>query len=106
MENRQKFRLLFAYNAAMQIAGYHKQPDLSKMGPTLIIASSLILAIRTAKWPCVELDMASNREWDKEVEQSVRMAHLIMNHLLTKSPFLFAHKDVPWYEPSEDEAPR
>jgi hypothetical protein len=90
----------------MQIAGYHKEPDLSKLGPTLIIASSLILAIRTAKWPCVELDMASNREWDVEVEQAVRMAHYIMAHLLAKSPFLFPHKDVPWYEPSEEESPR
>jgi hypothetical protein len=103
---RSYFLFLFAYNTSMKIAGYRKEPDLSKMGPTMIIASSLILAIRTAKWPCIELDMASNREWDVEVEQSVRMARYVMSHLLAKASFLFVHKDVPWYEPSEDESPR
>jgi hypothetical protein len=91
---------------SMEIAGYRKQPDLSKIGPTLLIASSLILAIRTAKWPRIELETASNREWEAEVEQSVKMAHFILAHLLAKSPFLFPHKDVPWYEPSENESPR
>jgi hypothetical protein len=90
----------------MKIAGHRKEPDLTKMGPTLIIASSLIFAIRTAKWARIESSMASNREWSAEVEQSVRMAHLILSHLLGKSPFLFPQKDVPWYEPGEEDSPR
>jgi hypothetical protein len=94
----------------MEIAGYRMQADLSKIGPTLIpiliIASSLILAIRTARWPRIELGSASNPEWDAEVEQSVRMARIIMAHLLAKSPFLFPDKDVPGHEPGEDESPR
>ena len=64
------------------------------MGPTLLIASSLILAIRTAKWPRVAVDAASQPEWDAEVERSVAMAHRILAHLLSKAPFLFPHKDV------------
>jgi len=34
-----------------EIGGYHSCPDFPKMGPSLLIASCLILAIRTAKWP-------------------------------------------------------
>ena len=90
----------------MEIAGYRKEVDLSRIGPTLVIASSLILAIRTAKWPRVAVETASQPEWDAEVEQSIQMAHRILSHLLNKSPFLFQHKDVPWYQPSEDESPR
>jgi len=90
----------------MEIAGYRKEVDLGKLGPTLVIASSLILAIRTAKWPRIVVETASTTDWDLEVEQSVRMAHHILSHLLVKSPFLFQHKDVPWYQPSEDESPR
>jgi hypothetical protein len=97
---------LFAYNGPMEIAGYRRETDLSKMGPTLVIASSLILAIRTAKWPRIACDTASQPEWDAEVEQSVKMAHRILSHLLAKSPFLFPHKDVPWRQPGEDESPK
>lgn len=90
----------------MEIAGYRREVDLSKMGPTLVIASGLILAIRTAKWPRITTTTAPEPEWDAEVEQSVKMAHRILSHLLSKSPFLFPQKDVPWYQPSEDESPK
>ncbi len=89
----------------MQIAGYRKEVDLSRIGPTLVIASSLILAIRTAKWPRIVVETASQPEWDAEVEQSVRLAHRILAHLLAKSPFLFQQKNVPWYQPA-DESPK
>jgi hypothetical protein len=88
----------------MEIAGYKKELDLSRLGPTLVIASSLILAIRTAKWPRIVVETASTTDWDLEVEQSVRMAHQVLAHLMSKSPFLFQYKDVPWYQPSEDES--
>jgi hypothetical protein len=90
----------------MEIAGYRRQVDLGRLGPTLVIASSLILAIRTAKWPRISTPTAAQIDWDLEVEQSVRMAHSVLSYLLAKSPFLFQHKDVPWYQPSEDESPQ
>ncbi len=90
----------------MEIAGYRREVDLSRMGPTLVIASSLILAIRTARWPRIAVDTGSQPEWEAEVEQAVKMAHRIFAYLLNKSPFLFQHKDVPWYQPGEDESPR
>jgi hypothetical protein len=90
----------------MEIAGDKKQPDLSNIGPTLIIASSLILAIRTAKWPRLGLGMPPSEEWEAEVEQSVKMAHVILSHLLSGAPFLFPQKDVQWYQRSKSESSR
>jgi hypothetical protein len=90
----------------MEIAGYRREVDLSRLGPTLVIASSLILAIRTSKWARIACDTSSQPDWDAEVEQSIKMAHRILSHLLAKSPFLFQHKDVPWYQPGEEESPQ
>ena len=33
------------------LGGYHDRPDSPKMGPSLLIAKCLTVAIRTAKWP-------------------------------------------------------
>ena len=47
------FRHSFAYNVrsmGLDIGGYEDHPDWPKMGPSLLIATCLILAIRTAKW--------------------------------------------------------
>jgi hypothetical protein len=89
----------------MEIAGYKREVDLSRIGPALVIASSLILAIRTAKWPRTVCGATAQPEWDLEVEQAVKMAHAIFSHLLSKSPFLFPHNDVP-YAPGESGSPR
>ena len=40
-----------AMGAGMDIGGYEQCPDWPKMGPSLLIGSFLILAVRTVKWP-------------------------------------------------------
>ena len=35
---------------ALDIGGFEQRPDWPKMGPSLLIGTCLILAIRTAKW--------------------------------------------------------
>ena len=67
------------------------QPSLdpSRLGPALLVAASLILAIRTARWPREQLQSSSNPEWQAELEQSITLAHRIFAHLDAKSPFLF-----------------
>ena len=35
----------------LEVGGTKDHPDWPKMGPSLMIATCLILAIRTAKWP-------------------------------------------------------
>jgi len=43
------------------------------MGPSLLIATAVILAIRTAKWPAVLDKSTSHLELDREIEsQQIR----------------------------------
>jgi hypothetical protein len=87
------------------VGGYRSEVDQQKLGPALMIASSLILAIRTARWPATHSDGLSNTEWEKEVEHSVRMGRLVLSHLTTRYPDLFQTKQVPWYVATDDDSP-
>lgn len=90
----------------MEVGGLNRQVDFGKLGPTLVIASSLVLAVRTARWPRNAVTTASSPEWDAEVTHSIEIARRVLSHLVSKSPNLFQQKDVPWYQPSEDESPK
>jgi len=37
-------------NGESRVGGYRREVDYQKLGPVLLIASSLVLAIRTARW--------------------------------------------------------
>ena len=37
----------------LDVGGYEERPDWPKLGPSLLIATCLMLAIRTARWPAV-----------------------------------------------------
>ena len=89
----------------MIVGGHNKKVDSSKLAPTLVIATSSILANRTARWPIATNLTTSLPEWEAEIERSMRIANLVLSHALAKSPSLFQQKDVPWYMPSEDESP-
>ena len=93
-------------NTKAQIGGYRREVDYQKLGPALLIASSLVLAVRTARWPPTHSDGVSHTEWDKEVEHSVRIAKIVLSHLTSRCPELFQTNDVPWYVPSDDEVPK
>jgi hypothetical protein len=93
-------------NPSARIGGYRREVDLQKLGPALLIASSLVLAIRTSGWTPTHSDGVSHTEWDKEVEHSVRIAKIVLSHLTSRCPELFQTKDVPWYTPVDDEVPK
>ena len=93
-------------NPNTRIGGYRREVDHQKLGPALLIASSLVLAIRTARWPPTHSDGVSHTDWDKEVEHSVRIAKIVLSHLTSRCPELFQTKDVPWYIPIDDEVPK
>ena len=57
-------------NPDPRIGGYRHEVDHQKLGPALLIASSLVLAIRTARWSPTLSDGLSNVEWDKEVKHN------------------------------------
>src|SRR5262249_15992329 len=51
----------------MEVGRYNDVPDWPKMGPSLLIATCLIVAIRTAKWSATIDARNSNSELDKEI---------------------------------------
>jgi hypothetical protein len=81
-------RQMFAHNVTMEIGGFNKEPDWVKLGPSLVIASSLVLAIRTAKWSRNTVSTASQIEWQEEVEHSIAIARSVIA-LTILAEFLF-----------------
>jgi len=66
----------------LDIGGFQERPDWPKMGPSLLIATCLILAVRTAKWPVKNDQHFSNRELDEEIEFAATTARRVMVHLM------------------------
>ena len=62
--------------------------DAHRLGASLVVAASLIHAIRTASWSREQLQ-ASGPEWEAELDHSIALAHRIFAHLDAQSPFLF-----------------
>ena len=91
----------------LDIGGYDQKPDWPKMGPSLLIASCLILAIRTAKWsPRASGGTASDRELDVEVEHAIHLAGRVLSHLVSKRQSIFPQKREPWFVPNGEDVPR
>ncbi len=93
-------------NGGPQVGGYRRDVDYQKLGPALLIASSLVLAIRTARWSPTTSDGLAHVEWEQEVEHSVRIAKIVLSHLTSRRPELFQTKEVPWYVASAREVPK
>ena len=89
--------------AGRQVGGHRREVDFQKLGPALLIASSLVLAIRTACWSPTHSDGLAHVEWDTEVEHSVRIAKIVLSHLTARCPELFQMKEVPWYVATDEE---
>ena len=103
-------RLFFAYTRSMKVVGNERRPDWPKLGPSIIIATALIVAIRTAKWVAKSSADAQfsdvDVELDKEVSFAARISIRVMHELLRRHENLFPHRDVPIYEGgSEQDSP-
>ena len=90
----------------MKVAGYNKEPDWVKLGPSLLIASCVILAIRTAKWSTRGEDTTAQQDLQVEVDHAITLAGRVLSTLLARKEHLFPSKDVPWYVPSENDEPK
>ncbi len=88
------------------MGGFRKEVEQERLGPTLAIAASLVLGIRTAKWPATHSEGLSDAEWNKEIEHSVRIARTMLSHLTTRYPELFRSREVPWYVATDEDVPR
>jgi hypothetical protein len=67
------------------------------MGPSMLIATCLILAIRTAKWPARVLETASDTDLDSEIEYAHKLVSRMFSTLITKHPVMFPQKRKPWF---------
>ena len=90
----------------MRIGGHKKAPDWVKLGPSLLIASCVILAIRTAKWAVRSNGHESHRDLEAEVDHAIFLADTVLGHLLSSKADLFPSRDVPWHMPTEEDSPQ
>ena len=88
---------------AREIGGYRDYPDWPKLGPSLLIASCLILAIRTAKWAASHDSKFSNSDLSKEIDYAVSLADSVLSKLLTHKNSLFPQKREFWHQPDDDD---
>jgi len=61
-----------------------------------MIATSLTLAIRTAKWPAIFSRTTANPELDAEIEYAVYLASYVMSSFFARREDLFPQKREPW----------
>jgi hypothetical protein len=90
----------------LKVGGYNSEPDWPKMGPSMLIATCLVLAIRTAKWPPRWHETASDTELDREIEYAHRLASRVLSTLIAKHSVMFPSKQKPWYQPDGEDSPK
>jgi hypothetical protein len=91
----------------LNIGGYEDRPDWPKMGPSLLIATCLILAIRTAKWPARSSDStASNVDLEREIEHAAFLVGRVFARLVSRNPSIFPQTKQAWYQPDDEEEPK
>jgi hypothetical protein len=91
----------------LEIGGYNEEINWPKMGPSLLIATCLIVAIRTAKWTArSESSTASDFELEREIEHAAHVAGRVLSHLVSKNPSIFSKIQKPWYQPDGEDWPR
>ena len=94
------------YTTAVRVTGYNFSPDWPKLGPSMVIATALVVAIRTARWGatassdplCSDVQPAL----DKEVDFAIRVVDRVLHGLLKRNPSMFPQKQTPVYEVDED----
>ena len=90
----------------LEAGGYHDRPDWPKLGPSLLISSCLILAIRTAKWAASPDEKLSNHELDREINYSIALANSVLSKLLARKEAIFPQRKEPWYQANDEDIPK
>ena len=95
----------YSGEVALEVGGYTDVPDWPKLGPSLLIATCLILAIRTARWPARTKQMLSDSELDREVDFAEYLAKKVLSHLMSRNEAIFPQRKQPWYQPDGKDCP-
>jgi len=75
------------------------------MGPSLLIATCLIVAIRTAKWSASIDAKNSNSELDKEIDFAAHVAQRVLSAVMKLSPSIFLSRKQAWYRATREDHP-
>jgi hypothetical protein len=90
----------------LKVIGHNTNPDWPKLGPSLLIATALVVAIRTARWPTTVAGLSDvDPSLDAEVDFGVRIADRVLRALIKQHPGLFPQSREPIYAP-DDGSPR
>jgi hypothetical protein len=89
----------------LDVGGYTDRADWPKLGPSLLIATCLIVAIRTARWPARCEDTTSDRELDVEIDHAARVAGRVLSSLMRMHGAIFPQKKEPWFTPDGRDQP-
>jgi len=90
----------------LDVGGYEDRPDWPKMGPSLLIATALILAIRTAKRPPQFAEADSARDLEVEIEYSAHLAGRVLGILIRRRPEIFPSIKKAWHVVNDDDTPK
>ena len=90
----------------LDIGGYEQKPDWPKMGPSLLIAACVILAIRTAKWSTKLTGTASDRDLDDEADHAIHVAGRVLSRLVAHHEDIFPSRREAWFVPSGEDSPK
>lgn len=86
----------------LEVGGYRDRTDWPKMGPSLLIATALIVAIRTARWPARCDTSLSGADLDAEIHFAANVASRVMTTLIGKYEAIFPQRKEPWYKATDD----
>jgi hypothetical protein len=89
-----------------EVGGHHDRTDWPKLGPSLLISTCLILAIRTAKWSARYDAKLSNVELETEMDYAIHLAGSVLSKLLAKKGALFPQRKEPWYQANDEDIPK
>ena len=87
----------------LEVGGYESRPYWPKMGPSLLIGTYLILAIRTAKWPATFDKSTSHPELEREIDYAAHLAGRVLSSMMSKREGMFPKRKQAWYQPSDED---
>ena len=90
----------------LDVGGFTETPDWPKFGPSLLIATCLIVAIRTAKWTAIaDAKMSGRISIRKLISRRTSPARGLAR-LMRINEVLFPQRKEPWYQPDGEDEPK
>lgn len=78
-----------------KVIGKERSPDWPKLGPAMLIATAMVVAIRTARLPAISRGQGLadvDPELDREVDHAARITDRVLSKLLKMHPNFFPEK--------------